>query len=84
MAKKPHSDAGAHSEAPKEEAAKSADPRTRIVDAMMTLAATRRFEDIAIRDFPRRPGSPSPIIATRSRPRARCWRRLRAASTARC
>ena len=50
MAKKPHSDAGAHSEAPKEEAAKSADPRARIVDALLTLAGERTFEDITIRD----------------------------------
>ena len=50
MAKKPHSDSGAHSEAPKEEAAKSADPRARIVDALLTLAGERTFEDITIRD----------------------------------
>ena len=50
MAKKPHSDTGAHSEAPKEDAAKSADPRTRIVDALLTLAGERTFEDITIRD----------------------------------
>jgi AcrR family transcriptional regulator len=30
---------------------KSADPRARIVDALMRLAAERRFEDIAIRDI---------------------------------
>jgi len=50
MAKKPHSDAGAHDEAPKEEAAKSADPRARIVDALLTLAGERTFEDVTIRD----------------------------------
>ena len=50
MAKKPHSDAGDHSEAPKEEAAKSDDPRTRIVDALLTLPASGAFEDITIRD----------------------------------
>ena len=50
MAKKPHTDTGAHSEAPQEEAHKSADPRTRIVDALMTLAGERTFEDITIRD----------------------------------
>jgi AcrR family transcriptional regulator len=49
MAKKPHSDAGAHGETPSE-AHKSTDPRARIVDALMALAAERTFEDITIRD----------------------------------
>jgi len=50
MAKKPHSHAGAHGETHGEEAHKSEDPRARIVDALMTLAAERTFEDITIRD----------------------------------
>jgi AcrR family transcriptional regulator len=45
MAKKPHSDAGAHGDTHKSE-----DPRARIVDALMALAAERTFEDITIRD----------------------------------
>ncbi len=49
MAKKPHSDAGAHGETSGERD-KSADPRSRIVDALMTLAAERSFENITIRD----------------------------------
>jgi AcrR family transcriptional regulator len=49
MAKKPHSDAGAHGETTSE-APKSADPRGKIVDALMALAAARTFEDITIRD----------------------------------
>jgi AcrR family transcriptional regulator len=49
MVKKPHSDAGAHGETAGE-AHESADPRARIVDALMALAAERTFEDITIRD----------------------------------
>jgi AcrR family transcriptional regulator len=42
----------AHSEAiPPEIAPKSADPKARIVDALMQLAAERTFEEIAIRDI---------------------------------
>jgi AcrR family transcriptional regulator len=36
---------------PEIEAPKSAEPRARIVDALMRLAAERKFEDIAIRDI---------------------------------
>ena len=47
MAKKAHSDA--HGETPGE-AHPSGDPRARIVDALLALAAERTFEDITIRD----------------------------------
>jgi AcrR family transcriptional regulator len=47
MAKKVHSDA--HGEPPSEAHA-TGDPRARIVDALMALAAERTFEDITIRD----------------------------------
>jgi AcrR family transcriptional regulator len=50
MAKKPHSDAGAPGEAAKTEGHSLEDPRGRIINALMKLAAERIFEGITIRD----------------------------------
>jgi hypothetical protein len=68
------------------EAQSKGDPRARIVDALLALAAEKRFEEIAIAEIAGRAQASfadSPTSATRSPPRARFLRASRGASTVR-